>query len=328
MVYIIILNWKGANDTISCLETVTNLTKVPFRIIVCDNASPDNSYQEIRDWLINQIRNNPKLGGYELIELTRDGAEKKSTSPEGKFVYLVQTGANLGYAGGNNVGIRLALRQQDMKYVWLLNNDTEVEPDSLYHLVQRCEQDSTIGICGSRLIYHHDRKKLQGLGGIYSPWFCQTKAYAAFGDSSIAVNEAEVESKIDYVIGASMLIKRAVLEEVGLLEESYFLYYEELDLAYRAKSKFRIGLSSNSIVYHKEGASIGSGKSVLSDYYSLRNRLLFTQKNNKPYMLTVWLGLFVSLLNRIRKKERNKAINVIKIIATPNKNPFHDKPPK
>lgn len=309
MVYIIVLNWKNAEDTIACFKSLLGLKDADFRIVICDNASPDDSYIEIKESLLAM----PVANEYDLIELNRSEAESYLIPEKEQGVYLVQTGENLGYAGGNNVGIRLAMNQADMRYVWVLNNDTEVEPDSLYELLDRCEKDSGIGICGSRLVYDHDRTKLQGLGGVYNSWFCRTKHYAAFMDSQTTFDDDSVSKQIDYVIGASMILTKPLLEKVGLLCEDYFLYFEELDISLRAKGFFKIGVATKSIVYHKEGASTESGKSDLADFYSIKNRLLVTKKFKRKKILTVWLSLFVVCCVRGRNMEWSKAKQCMKI---------------
>lgn len=318
MTYIIILNWKGAIDTIACLLSVLQLQASSFRIVICDNGSPDNSYDIIRNWIIDNKQNSEYLLDHDLVELNRVSAESYCHASDQKQVFLVATGDNLGYAGGNNVGIKLALNNPETKYVWVLNNDTEVDPESLNYLVERCEQDTTIGICGSRLVYSDSRDKIQGLGGLYNPILCTTKHYAAYENSQKYFDDNETENQIDFVIGASMLLRRSLLDEIGLLDESYFLYFEELDIALRAKGKYRLGSASKSIVYHKEGASTGGKdadeKSDVADFYAIRNRIKFTLKHNRKYIIFVWLGLFVALGNRLRRKKFSKSKNIAKII--------------
>lgn len=308
MVYIIVLNWKNAVDTIACLDSLFKLKNTDFKIVVCDNSSPDDSYQEIRQWLCQ----NDYLSSRKLIELDRETAEQYLIPANEDGVYLVQTGANLGYAGGNNVGIRLAMQQPDMRYVWVLNNDTEVDENALTHLVNKCQQDPKIGICGSKLVYHHDRTRLQALGGIYNPWLCTTHHYAAWQDSKKEFDEDNIVKNIDYIVGASMLIPRQLLEKIGLFCEEYFLYYEELDFCMRSKKLFSISVASKSIVYHKEGGSTESGKSNVSDFFSIRNRLIFTSKFNKMYFPVVYVSLFACALNRFRRFEFAKAFNILK----------------
>lgn len=301
MVYIVVLNWKGFYDTVWCLTSLFKLQDVNFRIIICDNFSPDNSYSNIRNWILDNQKGNCFLTQKKLIELDRGSAEKYIINNNEDALYLIQTGANLGFAGGNNVAIRFAMNQPDMHYVWVLNNDTEVEPDSLYHMVKRCESDPQIGICGSRLVYYHDKRILQGLGGIINPWLCTTKHYAAFEKSDLVFKDDEIEKNIDYIIGASMLLSRRLLEKIGLLCEDYFLYYEEVDIAQRAKPYFRIGVASNSVVYHKEGASTGGNKNFISDSCYLKNRLLIAKRFFPRNYWLVRLSYIVPMFNRIRR---------------------------
>ena len=234
LVYIILLNYKNALDTLECIKSVSMLVYSNFKIIVLDNASGDGSEECIKKFINESVLKN---------------------------IAFIQTGKNLGFAGGNNIGIQHALRDDDMKYVWLLNNDTEVDELALTELVDKMENNSSIGICGSKLIYFYDHRTLQGYGGRY----CPRLGYAT------TIKDVDDIPKMNYTIGASMLVSREFLENVGLMCEDYFLYYEELDWAERGKKQnYRIDCAVDSIVYHKEGASIGtsssiSGKSLLSE---------------------------------------------------------------
>jgi GT2 family glycosyltransferase len=313
MIFIVVLNWRGADDTIACLQSLLALQGADFQIVVCDNGSGDGSYERIRSWLVAQGDSHEYLRRHPLCELSREEAEQLTASaPPGLF--LVQTGANLGYSGGNNVGIRLALTQPATEFVWLLNNDTEVEPNSLLRLLERCHARADIGICGSKLVYHHDRSQIQGLGGLFNPWLATSLHYQINQDSAGVYQDDEVDRQIDYVVGASLFIRASLLRDVGLLEERYFLYFEEIDLARRARGKYAIGMATASVVYHKEGASTEGGRGLLADFYVLRNRLVYTWLNDRKYIVTVWLGLFVALLNRLRRGEGRKAWNVARII--------------
>lgn len=313
MIFIVVLNWRGADDTIVCLQSLLGLQGVEFQIAVCDNASADGSYERIREWLVAQEDRHEYLGRHPLRELTRQEAEQFTPSAQ-KGIFLIQTGANLGYSGGNNVGIRLALAHPQTEFVWLLNNDTEVEPDSLLRLVERCRARPEIGICGSKLVYHHDRSQIQGLGGLFNPWLAASLHYKINQSSAMVYQDDEVERHIDYVIGASLFLRASLLRDIGLLEERYFLYFEEIDLARRARGKYAIGMATASVVYHKEGASTEGGRGLLADFYVLRNRLVYTWLNDRRYIPTVWLGLFVALFNRLYRGEGKKAWNVARVI--------------
>ena len=314
MVYIILLNWKGAVDTLACLESLVQLRGVEYRLVICDNASPDHSYEAIRSGL----QNSAHYAALPVVELTRAEAEAYVIAePQHNALYLIQTGANLGYAGGNNVGIRFALNQHDMQYVWLLNNDTEVTSDALSHMVLRCQSDPSIGICGSRLVYFHDRAHLQGLGGVYNRWLGTTRHYAAYAPSDAIFDDEKVSAEIDYVIGASMLLTRPLLEQVGLLCEEYFLYFEEIDITIQAKRRgMKHSVCSNAFVYHKEGGSTGHcmSKSLFSDHLAIKNRLLFTKKHYQKYFPVVWLGLIGVIFNRIKRKQYQNAVMVLRVM--------------
>lgn len=314
MVYIVVLNWNGWKDTISCIESLMDLNFHSYKIIVCDNNSSDNSIEEIKSWYYKNKNTYSYLKDSEL-KFFEDSKELNYSSPVNRAIYLIQTGSNLGFSGGNNVGIKFALKQPDLEYIWLLNNDTEVEALALSFMVERMNQDSKIGLCGSKLIYDHDRRVIQGIGGIYNPWLCTSKHYKEGEPKDIELDQTECESVIDYVIGASMLIKKEVFLNVGLLSEDYFLYYEELDYTFRLRrAGYKIGLALNSVVYHKEGASTKKSKGVVSDFYFVKNKLTLTKKFNIKYLPVVYSSLILVSLNRLRRFEFFKFINVIRIM--------------
>ena len=285
-VSIVILNWNGWRDTLECLASLEALTYNPYEIIVVDNASSDCSEQKIREAYPN--------------------------------LTLIQSGANLGFAGGNNVGIRYAM-QKGADYVWLLNNDTVVEPNTLDQLVWRVQRDPEVNMCGSTLVYYHDRSKVQAYGGgVYNKWLGTSKKLGHGRSRSELVGTADVERKLDYVEASSLLVSRRFLDTVGLMDETYFLYYEELDWVTRAGSACRLGYAKDSIVYHKEGASIGGSdyavkqKSRTADYYGIRNRILFTRNFYPHAVPTVYLGLIIALVNRLKRKQWRRVAMIVK----------------
>ena len=310
MVYIILLNWNGFTDTVACLNSLLSLTGCEFKIVVCDNDSNDNSYVNLVDWGGKNKDRGLTLKEVSLNEISADFSTKDYN------LFFIKNSSNLGFAGGNNPGIRFSLNQSDMKYVWLLNNDTEVDPYALTELLNKCCSNKKIGVCGSKLVYFHDRSLLQGVGGVYNPWLCTSKHYGAFLPSNTIFNEKKVDDSIDYVIGASMLISKECFHEVGILCEDYFLYYEEIDFCLRAKKKFEIAACTKSVVYHKEGASTESGRSYVADYYSVRNRLRVTKKYYPYHIVTVWSSLALVAINRLRRLEFKKMLVVLKIMAT------------
>ena len=313
MVYIVVLNWRGAADTLACLESLANLKGVRYRIVVCDNDSPDNSYDSIRSGILES----KSFEKYELIELDREQAEsgRAYVSLNEDFITMIQTGDNLGFSGGNNVGIKYSLNQSDMDYVWILNNDTEVDRDALKNMLITSELDPSVGVCGSRMVYSENKDILQGFGGVYNKWTATSKHYLEGFPSDQVYDQYVIEHNIDYIIGASMLIPRSVIEKVGLLDQDYFLYYEELDYAARLKKHgLKLKVSVDSVVYHKEGASMNHDKGVFSDYLFVRNRLLFTKRFHKKFYFIVFMSLFLVFINRLRRFEFKKGLNVFKVI--------------
>jgi GT2 family glycosyltransferase len=312
-VYIVILNWNGWRDTIECLESVLRLDYPDYKVIVCDNASSDDSLERIRSWARGETpaeSRNPVLASLvtppvpkpqPLLEIS-PGATVQNNDAR---LVLIQTGANLGFAGGNNVGLRYALQQGDCDFVWLLNNDTVVHADALAQLVNRMQQRPDAGICGSTLLYYHDPSKVQAWGGsVYNKWFARGGHIGKLANAAHLPEPHDVERKMAYVTGASMLVRKSFLEQAGLMDEQYFLYFEELDWAARAKAQFRLAYCPHSIVYHKEGSSIGSHRktvqqSAMAEFYLTRNRILVTRKRYPYALVTVLFAVSMSAIHRL-----------------------------
>jgi hypothetical protein len=317
-VYILLVNWNGWGDTIECLESVMRLEGVQFRVIVCDNDSNDDSLKHIRDWAegslnayvpaaspINRLSSPPIPKPVHWVEYDRKMAEAGGDSTINPSLILIQTGANLGFAGGNNVGLRYALAREDFDYVWLLNNDTVVEPQALEAMLTRMESDPSVGICGSTLLRYNTPAKVQVRGGgYYCKWLGLPWHLGQLGCDDETVDVKRVERWMNYVVGASMLVSRRFLDDVGLLAEDYFLFFEETDWVQRAKGRYSLAYANNSKVFHKVGKSVGTSsnpreKSLICDYYSIRNRLMFTRRYFRGALPTVYLTLFFAILVRL-----------------------------
>lgn len=275
-VYIILLNYKGYYDTIECLESLTGLQYSNYTVVVCDNASPDGSEQYIRAWA---TKNRARLP-----------------------IIFLQTGANLGFAGGNNVGIRYAL-DHEAEYIWLLNNDTVVETDALSFMVDKMEANDRLGICGSRLMSYYHRDEVVGLAG----WNCPMTSTGGH------ILKIEDLSRFTYVIGASMLFRRDVFENVGLLQDDYFLYYEELDIAERIRGKYGMDVALDSVVYHKEGASIGN-QTAFSEFYILKNCLKYTWRFHRLCFPTALLRLTLRVFHPFHARPYKRVPMFFKVV--------------
>lgn len=273
---VVLLNWNGWRDTLACLDSLFDSRATPCRVLVCDNDSHDESVTQLSAW--GQKRFASRFERFTRSDVDRGVSLHKDTA-----LAVIENGANLGFAAGNNVGVRLAMRSSNCQFIWLLNNDTTVAPDALAQVVARAESDPSIGLCGSTLVYHHDQQMVQALGGAtFNRFTGRSMHIGAFSAlNNVPADPAATEGAMSYVIGAAMLVRRAYLEQIGLMQEDYFLYYEEIDWCTRGKGKFRLGYAPNSYVFHKEGASIGtaaSGGSALSTYYLFRSRVRFTAR--------------------------------------------------
>jgi len=333
-VYIIIVNWNGWKDTIECLESVFRNDYASYQVIVCDNGSQDDSLENIKRWATGKLEKEvlPSNPLYSLsfppvrkpvsfIEYTREEVDAvRSLNPTDARLILIKNAANLGFAGGNNVGIRYALDRDDFRHVWLLNNDVVIKPDALSHLVRRMNEKKDAGMCGSTIPYYSAPDTVWTLGGgIYNKWLSRSHSIGNMEPVRDAASGFDVEGTMEYLAGASMLVSRAFLHEVGLMNEEYFLYFEEPDWALRGKGKFSLAYAPESIVYHKVGASTKlidepGISSRSSKFHAMKSHLLFT-RNYFPLFIPLLLArivfnVLVEFLYRIavRLKIKNVAV--------------------
>ena len=279
-VYIILLNWNGWKDTCQCLESVLHSDYPNFRVIVCDNQSIDGSMQKIIDWaegkLIIDEKINEKLKSLisppikkplAYVQYTQAEAEEGEKNDDKRIpLVLIQNDSNAGYSGGNNVGIRYALKK-NADYIWLLNNDTIITNTTLKELMYRVQSGENLGLLGT-LIYHAaEPAKIQAYGG--------GKIMKVLGVDRFVYSPGE----IDYVSGTSLFIKREVIEQVGLLDEKFFFYWEDADYSRRVLEKgWQLGVASNAVVYHKFSASVG-GQSLKSDLFKVTSLTRYFKKH-------------------------------------------------
>ena len=327
LVYIVLVNYKNWQDTAECLESVFKLENANFKVVVVDNDSQNGSVDYLEAWANGTRPVDFDLRFYGNAPVTAEAIPKpipyKRIAAQGishiavdnSSLYLVDSDKNLGFAGGNNLGIALALAHQ-ADYIWLLNNDTVVAPDTLSqlqtHFLKSIQAGQPLGILGARLLYFHDPNMVQAVMGRYNPMLASTE-HIGFGQAASARLEGFTPEEHDYVVGASMFISADFLNKVGPMSEDYFLYFEEIDWAKRGQLKgFVLDTCPHARVYHKEGASIGgslkdnSNKSELSDFYSIRNRLIVTSKFYRKYLPTVYFSLIFVALNRIRRKQTDR----------------------
>lgn len=330
-VYIILVNWNGHKDTIECLESIFLLNYEPFQVIVCDNGSADDSILRIEQWadtrlpelkaFYSGVQNPLKGKSPNYVVLSREDAERGLIPPHDPPLIIVDCRENLGFAGGNNVGLQYAIARCDFSYAWLLNNDTVVDSHALAKLVERMKDKPDAGMCGSTLLLYDRPEKVQALGGgYYCKWIGLPWHIGRLKTVRDSFSRERSERWMNYVIGASLLVSKDFIEAVGLMEEEYFLYFEELDWALRARGRFSLAYSPESIVYHKVGGTIGTTsnpatKSYICDFFNVRNRILFTRKYFPCALPSIYISLIGAMLLRALFWKWGRVLMIWKVIT-------------
>jgi GT2 family glycosyltransferase len=322
-VHVLLVSYGRWPDTLECLESLFRLDYPDLRVVVCDNGSADGSLERVKAWADGRLTAEPvdsrrlrrlswppvrkpvPYSEYDRACAERGGSPASQETP----LVVVQTGENLGFAGGNNVGLRYLLSRREAGYVWLLNNDTVVAPDALRKLVAVAEADDEIGVVGARLYHYSSPDVVQAAGGgTIRKWHGVGRLLT---DEKAAANPANVAERLDYVTGASMLIPIRVLARVGLLDERYFAYAEEADWCFKMRAQgFRLAYCPDAEVWHKEGRSIGLD-SPLQDYYIERNALLLVRRFFAPFIpLAIPYSVYRSLLPKLVRGQWARAAAV------------------
>lgn len=262
-IFIIILNWNGKKDTIECLKSLEEL-RTPdseLRTIVIDNGSTDGSVEEIQ----------------KLTLRLRSGQELK----------IIENKENLGFAEGNNVGVKYAL-ENGADYVIILNNDTVV-PKNFLNLFK-----NDADIIGPVIKFKHEGKWVYDYGGYLNWWIGRPKHYEL---PHYTLNPSAYT--LSYLSGCCLLIKRKVFEKIGLFDERFFLYFEDLDFCLRAKKAgFKIALESKVVILHKLGGSVGRW-SKTAIWHNLRSNFIFISKHlgwRRPIGYIYLMALSIKIL--------------------------------
>lgn len=264
----ILVNWNGWKDTIACLDSLQQSIYKNVTVVVVDNGSTDDSVARIRDAHPN--------------------------------VLLIEGRDNLGFAGGNNIGIRYALEHK-ADLIWLLNNDTEIDSDALAQLVAKVDQDKQIGAVASICYYAEDPDKVQAWGG------ARINLWIGFGRNSTV---SHPDSWFDALYGASMLIRSESIRDVGMLDEGFFHYWEETEFCLRLKKRgWKLAVAPDSRILHKVGSSTGRYNPVL-DRYSTTSGLRILRLHSPAPHLAMTLFLTARFVRRILRLQLTKLKNV------------------
>ena len=302
----IILNWNSPDHTIACLTSLKSQDLAPDTIIVCDNASTDNSGRQIRGWASQAFDHEQEVQVLTAQAVRQKRFPRKGRLPE--FVFI-QNSENQGFARGNNLCIQWALARESYSFIWMLNADTRPAHSALPCLHRCAQARKKVGIWGSTVCSAQKPDVLQCAAGCtYTPWNTLIRPVLGGVKVSHAIN-IQKDPHLDYIIGASMFLKVDALEHVGYLCEDFFLFYEELDLCFRLnKFGYELGWCRESRVYHHGGTTFEAQAAATKArqrriaYHETLSTLIYTHRYYPQFLLLVLLarlaGKFCCLLKR------------------------------
>lgn len=268
-VTICIVGFRNAHEIQGCLEALSKSDHRDFRVVICENGGPQ-AYKALTALLPRSLQ-------------------------EGQSVTTMLAPGNLGYAGGVNRCIKYAPLADAW---WVVNPDTKPEPSALSALVERLDRGDCEAAGG---LLYHDNGKVQAYGGRWRPWMARCESIGHGRDYADPVEAGKVESHMNYLLGASMLISRRYVETVGLMREDYFLYAEEVEWCLRGKCRgMRLGFAPGSRVLHGQGGTTGSAKAMkqrprMPIYLDERNKLNVV-RDTSPTKLPVAAALSLVML--------------------------------
>lgn len=271
-VFIIVLNYRGKEDTKECVDSILTSTYKNFEIVIVDNHSLDESIFYL-----------------------------KKTFPD---IVLLETEKNLGYAGGNNVGINYALNK-GADAILILNNDTVIDKNCLKNFVieSKLHPRSALGGC----VYYYDfPSEMQHFGGV---WNSRKGKFTNLPDAHF---DSKKSTNLDFITGCALFVPREIFQTAGLFEDSFFLYYEEIDWCFRVrKAGFFCTYVPTPIIFHKESKSFATPKPPQS-YFQWRNRIFFIKRNFSRAQFYHWIFMkFPKRLLLLILKKSLKDLDII-----------------
>ena len=254
-VAVIVLNYNGAEDTIECVNSIT-AAGCSADVIVVDNASKGDDLTRLKEALPHEA-------------------------------VLLTSAVNLGYAGGNNIGIRYAY-DKGYEYICVLNNDTVVTEDFVLPCVEELERNKDIAFIGPTIINYSDGKVQSTGGNIHI-----NKAYVDCKNNDTEYSPDPRTIQSDYIGGACMVFRREIIKEFGMIPESYFLFFEETEWCYRALKKGYRNICLNTVTLRHKGSASIDKIGGLNAYLMKRNRIAFLRRNHsiKIYAFLVYVAL-------------------------------------
>lgn len=245
LVFLIVLNYKGYEDTCECVDNLLQQNYGNYKILIVDNDSQDQSYEKL-------VMRYP-------------------------YIQIIQTGKNLGYAGGNNIGIQIAVKE-GAQYIGILNNDIKAEVDVVAEMVTAFAHDERLGMIGPA-ICEWNSDIIQSAGAKISFYTGNSILYHK-GENYLELNRRNMIYG-NYLGGAALFFRTSILDEIGQIPECYFLFFEETEwCAKTIKSGYFVACDLKVRIWHKESATVNKISNI-KKYYLDRNRILFIKRNAK-----------------------------------------------
>lgn len=248
------------------------------------------NHSHVTDELLASIEAKNTYSNIEIIVV--DNASKINPVPEWitkyREVKFIRSEVNLGFAGGNNLGINAATGD----YLFLVNNDTEFTFHLLETLVETLDKHPIVGVVSPKICYFDKPNMLQYAG--YTPMDYFTARNSCIGQFEIDKGQYDnVTGMTGFAHGAAMMVKREAIDKAGLMAENFFLYYEEMDWADHIKQAgYEVWVNMQALIFHKESISVGK-KSALKEYFMNRNRILYIRRNASTFQKLVFYAYFV-----------------------------------
>lgn len=284
-VLVVTVGYRNAEDVATCLGALSRLQPAPsFAVLVCENGGP-SAFDRLLEALTSG--NGPCCGDAAQTQLEASrflrARQLRLKGVREAAVIVAEAKENLGYAGGINAWLKILATIPDWQGVWIVNPDAAPHPDALSELIA-CAKARNKGMVGSRVMFGENTEVVDSRGLKWRKWLASTRGVDLGAPASVTPDPADVESRIDSPSGASFYVTRACIEKIGLMDERFFLYFEDLDWGLRAKSACGVSYAFGSVVPHEGGSTIGSGRdrvsrSRLSVYLDFRNRLLFARRH-------------------------------------------------
>ena len=307
----LVLNYNGYKDTIRCVDSIINSEVVPEIVVVVDNCSVDESIFELKKHFLSLRTHFVDLSFFDFLS-NKDMCDEICKHDVRPVIVLLGSSHNGGYASGNNLGLSLAM-ELGVDACWVLNNDTVVSRSALECMCARLfsSPGEKIGLCGSLVCYADGSDRVQCCGGGYTNIWTGLSVLAGQmmpRELAQAVPASDVEKGLNFIYGASVMVSRSFLEEVGLMDERFFLYCEEQDWAWRGvKHGFRLGYAPDAVVYHSEGATTGMNqrsRTLRRMLQLTRSRVLLAAKHKPLAMFTVVVSCVFAALRLAFRSRR------------------------